>query len=70
MNVTILIDLDEGCWRATSEEIPSMSMFAMSVEELRELIRTGVPFYLERDDVTITEVDRSAMTIHEIEALR
>jgi hypothetical protein len=38
--------------------------------KIRILLRTGVPFYLERDDITITEVDRSAMTIQEIEALR
>ena len=66
MNVTVIIDLNEGCWRATSEDVRGMNIFASSLEELRELVRTGLPFYLEREDITITEIDRSKMNIREI----
>ena len=52
----IVIEKDDCSWRATSPDINGMFIFANSLNEVRELVKSGVPFYLDSRDVEIIEV--------------
>lgn len=59
MKVKVQIDCESGSWRAVSPDIKGMSLFASSRKDLENLIQTGVPFYLERDDVEVILIERA-----------
>jgi predicted RNase H-like HicB family nuclease len=54
--IKIVIEKDDCSWRATSPDINGMFIFANSLNEVRELVKSGVPFYLDSHDVEIIEV--------------
>ncbi|CAB4781531.1 unannotated protein [freshwater metagenome] len=59
MKVRVHIDCESGSWRAVSPDVKGMNLFASSRKDLENLIETGVPFYLEREDVEVILIDRT-----------
>lgn len=45
----------EGCW-ADSPNIDGFVVAGVSLDEVRSLVREGLPFYLEQSDVEVLEV--------------
>lgn len=51
-------------WWADSDDLPGFVASGADLHEVRDLVRSGVPFYLENDDVVIEEqTDTGALVV-------
>ncbi|MEE6273543.1 type II toxin-antitoxin system HicB family antitoxin [Georgenia sp. MJ206] len=46
---------EDGAWWAQSPTVPNFTAAASTLDELRELTREGIAFYLEDDEVELLE---------------
>lgn len=45
----------EGTWWAEADQVPGFTAFGETLAEVRELVRTGIPFYAEDPSIEISE---------------
>lgn len=54
---TVRVDYEEsdGCWVATSPDLPGYRALADGLPELRSMVFDGLPFFVDEDEVDIRE---------------
>ena len=56
-SVTVTVHHEGVSWWAESDELPGFSALAASRAELREMVASGVDFYLEGEQHRLVELD-------------
>lgn len=56
--VLVQYHVEDGHWWADSPDVPGFSAAGSSYEEVQQLAREGIPFFLQEEDVQVVTVDR------------
>jgi predicted RNase H-like HicB family nuclease len=65
-SVQVEYHVEGGAWWADSPDIPGFVALGDTLHEVRGLVREGVPFYLEDDEVEIEEVQQNGQVVVEV----
>lgn len=63
---TVVYHHEDGTWWADSPDVPGFTAVSDTLSELRQMVREGVPFYLDESEVELYEQNVDGTPVRDV----